>query len=201
MCSRCPCCEAVICFDGEFLCNRCDDGTHPAVTVAEHPPYVISCQPVTPEVERMARLLAAPAVVHAIQDAAAPAKVRKEQTMHKPISDEIRAKILASPPTVSNVELATQFGVSDARISVFRRKNGITLKKNAGRPKGSATKKAAKTKRTVATKPDSDEPELRSVQFDVSRKQLDAWWNSLSLDFQAGIFAANFFFDPAGTAR
>jgi hypothetical protein len=34
------------------------------------------------------------------------------------------------------------------------------------------------------------------VQFDVSQKQLDAWWKSLSIDFQAAVFAANFTFDP-----
>jgi transposase-like protein len=204
-CSRCGCCKAIIFFDGENLCNRCDDGTHPAVKAALPPLHFSSCQPVMPAVEEMARLLAAPAVARAIQAAAAPAKPREEQPMSanstskspRRISDETRAKVLAASPTVSNCEVARELGISDAWISTFRRQNGIKLARGKGQPKNGAPKKAT---RPTVQKADS-KPELWPVVFDVTQTQLNAWWHSLSIDFQAGIFAANFSFDPSRPAQ
>jgi hypothetical protein len=215
-CSQCLCCEAIIAFDGEYLCDLCDAGTHPAapeIKRAQAPPltnevpsnvYSIAVHPEVPaRKEFEAALMAHGAqVCTAIQTAAAPPLLEKgDSPMHPSgvgkkheISDEIKAAVLASPTSELNGSLARKLGISAYKVSVIREKAGI---RSTAKPGGvSISSRKEKTSRAKTTVP---EPERASwpVEFEVSQKQLDAWWKGLPLDLQAGIFAANFTFDPA----
>jgi hypothetical protein len=72
-------------------------------------------------------------IVHAIQEAAAPAQRREEQlpmshsankTRIK-ISQEIRDAVLAASPSESNIALGAKLGISEYHVRTIRAKAGI----------------------------------------------------------------------------
>ena len=178
-CTRCLCCDAVIGFDGEWLCAACDDGAHPPFSERPSQPELI----VTPQ-----------------PPSAALAPTPKEAPiMASKVSDEIRAAILAEDSSVSNSELARRFGVSYYNVERVRAEAGIkSTAKPTGNPKPN-NPQAKKSRRAQAKHVPSKASKVSAtpslpndlcITLKTTENALDRWWNALSADFKAALFQA-----------
>lgn len=165
LCADCGCCLAQLFAGDDPLCWECDAGE----------PCRAKTQP-------------APAPIQVVK----PTQEKKQMTK---ISDEVKAKILAADPSVSNLALAKQFGVSDGGVLYIRRRAGI--RSTARRSQGSSKKI------NLPSGPSADNASARitaiskttstpfTVSIDLTSERADAFWSKFSLrDKAVAIHAA-----------
>jgi hypothetical protein len=185
-CSRCLCCMAVIAFDGEFLCDACDEGTHPALAEAKTLP------PPQPQ----------PAAI-----AAAPESRIDMASKGIRTPDDVRAQIVAEGFSLSARALAEKYGVNDSTINLIRKEAGLrkSAAKGAGPKPGAHPQhkpaRAAQTRRPAALALTAHrEPDASlSVPVTVNHRLLDSWFEHLPLDAKAALFVGNFAIPLLGT--
>jgi transposase-like protein len=191
-CTQCLCCDAEIQFEGEFLCGPCDDGTHP-------PPAEVRAaqpQPVPPSQSQAAATAAYP-------EKGTTMTTKTKGKGGKRTSEEVRAAILAEPASVSNCEVARRHGVSEPTARNIRLAAGIRSTATHG-PRSAANPQpeaiAEQRERTslvlAAHAPDGDSV---TIPVKVNHRLLDSWFQPLSLETKAGLFADNYAIRVEGT--
>ena len=103
LCVDCGCCPAQLYADKDPICWACDAG-EPCQRERLRLPATAQSQPPTFPSPREDK----------------PVKTNR-------ISDEVKAAIIAAAPTVSNMDLARQYKISDATVCTLRKKAGIVL--------------------------------------------------------------------------
>ena len=138
------------------------------------------------------------------------------------IPEETKQAILAEPASLSNIEVARKYKVTDVTVGLYRRKAGIvsTARKKpypvipaAAPPSYQApTAAAAKTPVTVrrvasgpAPKPEPTASNklllCRTISITVTDEMLAAWWGSLSFDLKTHIFSQTYMTPFTGASR
>jgi hypothetical protein len=107
------------------------------------------------------------------------------------IPNEIKSAILAAAPTVSNMDLARQYNISNSAVCTLRKKAGIVLV----RGKNMAAPRAAKKPNDVQSPAPVLQPAIETtpapqsgtvtVTLNFTPVQLDALWRNLPVQIKA----------------
>jgi transposase-like protein len=105
----------------------------------------------------------------------------------KRISDQIREAIIAADPSISNCELARQYGISDPSVRKIRKDAGIVLQRapKIARPKKAKVKQPAKRTALVHAPVVAKKPFLLTITLEIEERRADALWNTFSGDDKA----------------
>jgi hypothetical protein len=152
MCSDCGCCQANVYAGEDTLCWACDAGSHPRVLRVHKPAAPISIPPI--RLEPVERIKCEEKQVNEQQQSKGRRGGRTSRT-----PDEIRAKILAEPASVSNCEVARRCGVSEPTARTIRLAAGMRST-------------ACRGKRTAPSAP-KPEQEIRHPKKQILRSAQD----------------------------
>lgn len=112
------------------------------------------------------------------------------------ISPEVKAAIVAAPGTVSNMDLARQYKISDATVCTLRKKAGIVLVRThktvtPALHASSIVKKSNNVKfpspvsKPAIETPQTPQPGTVAVTLNFTPDQLDALWRNLPVNLKA----------------
>lgn len=177
LCADCGCCLAELYAGDDPICWACDAG-EPCQAKRKAAPSDAKTQPTTSP---------SPAENKPVEDK--PVKTKR-------IPEEIKTAILAAAPTVSNMDLARQYDISNATVCTMRKKAGIVLVrgKNAAVPsvKNSSTVKKSTdvkfptplSRPAIETAP-TPQSNTVAVTLNFTLDQLDAFWRNLPVEVKA----------------
>ena len=177
LCADCGCCPAALYAGDDPICWACDAG-EPCQGKRKTASAPAQPQPTTSP---------SPTEDKPVEDK--PVKAKR-------ISDEIKTAILAAAPTVSNMDLARQYKISDATVCTLRKKAGIVLVrgKNAAAPsvknssavkKSNGVKFSAPLSQTAIETAQAPRSGTVAVTLNFPPHQLDAFWRNLPVEVKA----------------
>lgn len=172
----------------------CVDCGCPAQLYADKDPICWACDAGEP-CERKKKDPLAPAPERP-QPTTLPSPTEDKPVKANRISDEIKTAIISAAPTVSNMDLARQYKISDATVCTLRKKAGIVLVRNHKRAKSTSdaptiVKKSNNVKfpspvsRDTSETPQAPQPGTVAVTLNFTSDQLDALWRNLSVNLKA----------------
>lgn len=177
LCTDCGCCPAELYAGDDPICWACDAG-EPCQGKRKAAPSPAQPQPTTSP---------SPTVNKPVEDKSVKAKR---------IPDEIKTAILAAAPTVSNMDLARKYDISNATVCTLRKRAGIVLVrgKNAAAPSvknSSAVKRfndvkfhAPLSRPAIETAP-APQSGTVAVTLNFTPDQLDVFWRNQPVEVKA----------------
>ena len=183
-CTRCLCCPAAIVFEGEALCEACDDGTHPPM-----PETALAAAPVP------AAPAPAPQPEPHQPEPPEPEKEKPMTTSHT-YTDEQKEAIRSAPASESTRALARRLDLKTTTVHYHRKKaqRGVAPSK-PGRKPGAGRAAAHPAPQVIPRQP------VAPIDGEEVRAAFDCWWNSLPLATKAGLFAHNFIIPVEGSVK
>ena len=170
----------------------CVDCGCPAQLYADKDPICFACDAGEP-CQRKQQATSAPAQP---QPTTLPSPTEDKPVKANRIPDEVKTAIIAAAPTVSNMDLARQYKISDATVCTLRKKAGIVLVRThkAATPTLNASHIVKKSNGvkfpSPASQPAIETPQAPrsgtvAVTLNFTPDQLDAVWRNLPVAMKA----------------